>query len=256
MRITYFLAVFLPAVFVSTGISYLVWSQPQPGESGPATAGELSELQNRVAALETHLSSLPAGSGQEGLPLEDLEIILSRLDALDQKVKLLSVGRSVSGEGAPVAEVEDLLAKAAEEKARQVYKNMKEEERRQAEAQMQQRREEWQKQMEDRVTNTYKEHLALLVKELSLTPNQEAAVAEAIDVRKEATLKRFQRRRQRPPRSQEQRGETEGPSREEIGNKFEESMKQILDAQQYKTYKEKGLDNVDRGRGRPWGRRR
>jgi hypothetical protein len=242
------LVMFLLAVGVSVGISYFLFGQPNNINSEHPAETRIEELDSRLSAVE---ASLQAGSGNyKDSPLtdEDLDVLLSRLNTLDRRVKELSSAEAGELDESTL-EVREVLARAAEEKAREVYKDMKDEERRKQEEQWQRRREERWQETQDWLENVYNERLVLLTKELSLTSNQEVQVREAIDARK-ATVLEIYANWQLP--ENERRDNL--PSWDEINKNFDNAMKQTLDQQQYRTYKQKRLDDFNRGRGRGRGR--
>ena len=248
-RIGVVIVMFLLAVGISLGISYFLWGQPdRVGESTSDTA-DLDALRARLARVEAQLRDGSGGRSEGAVSDEDFEALLSRLDAVERGVKSVSNASPGALEKSS-PEIREILAREAEEKAREVYKDMKDEERRKQEEEWRQRREERWKETQEWLTNVYSERLALLTKELSLTPNQEAAVGEAIDARRESVLKIYARRQ--VPEDERPAGEV--PSWDDINKAYETSMKQILNQEQHKKYKQKHLDDFNRGRGRGRGR--
>lgn len=249
-RIGIIVIVFAAAVSVSIGISFLLWGQ-QGANSHNTGDSELDQLRTRIARIEAVIASqaklFPQQVPSSHPEFEETDALLARLDALERKVNKLP-SLDLTSPDQSDSEVGEFFTRAAEEKAREVYQQMKEQERREQEEERQRRREERWERTRERLTDTYNERLVLLTKELSLTPNQETDVREAINVRKESVLKVYANWY----RPREERTD-DVPSWDEINKAFDTSIKQILDAQQYRTYKKKHLDDFNRGRP---GRRR
>jgi hypothetical protein len=235
--------VFVLAVGVSLGVSFLLWGQPSSDEMVKTESPEVNALQAEVAALRARVDELTLKQSDLSNSYADFEILLARLDMLDKQVRDLSLAGLAVGDPAD-PEVRDALARAAEEKARQVYQDMKDEEQRKREEEWRKRQEERWQETQDWLTNVYNERLALLTKELSLTPNQEACVRDALSARREEVLKIYA-----GWNNQDQGSEDTRPSWDNINQAFDTAMKQLLDQSQYKSYKDKHLDDFNRGRG-------
>lgn len=239
------LLLFALAVGISLGVSFFLWGQPSTIIGSAAPNPELVELRTRLAAIEAQLRATPDYQSEKSLEYEDFEILLSRLDSIERQIRQIQNSPGVTADSSnptPDATADDV----SEQAIRKVYKDIKEEERRKQEEEWQKRREERWQETQEWLVNVYNERLALLTKELSLTPNQEVGVRQALDARQESVLKIYGRW-QLP---EEERNAGNAPSWDDINKAFEDSMKQILDGLQFKAYKDKHLDDFNRGRGR------
>lgn len=239
------LASFILAVLVSLGVSYFLWGQSADSGGASLDVSDIESLRVRLANIEAQLNIETSGGSESYISPEDFEAILARLDMVERKVKELSL-LELAGSDPANPGIRENLSNVAEDKAREVYKNMKEEERRKQQEEWQRRREEHERETQEWLVNVYNDQLAKITKELSLTPNQEVGVREALNVRKDSVQKVYAGYRM----SEEERRSNAIPSWDDINKTFEASMKQILDQQQFKTYKEKHLDDFNRGRGR------
>jgi len=241
---------FILTIAVSLSVSYFLWGNPESLENGNSKSAEIENLRVKVDALETEILKIKASDPEDSIAYEDFEIVLARLNEMDSRIKSHSSPKLVaSSSSTPV--VKENLTNLAEEKAREVYENMKQEEKRKQEEEWQRRREERQRETEEWLANVYKDRLALFTKELSLTPTQEVSIRDTLNVRREMILKMYSGGRM----SEEERQRQGIPSMDDINNTFNASMQQILNQQQFNTYKEKNLDNFNnRGRGRGRGR--
>lgn len=245
------LVLFILAVGISLGVSFFLWGEPVIGNGTSDKAAEVEALRTRIDVLENRLEAVSTRQAEQDVASGDFEILLARIDMLERKLKETAALEAMAGADPANPEVRETLARTAEEKAREVYKDMKDEEKRKQEEEWQRRREENRREREEYLAKVYNDRLVLLTKELSLTPNQEAAVNEAFAARKDGLMKLYGNWGRGNDESRENT-----PSWEDVNNTFNASMKQILDAQQYKTYKKKGLDDFSgrRGRGRGRGR--
>jgi hypothetical protein len=148
------------------------------------------------------------------------------------------------GSGEPVGDV-------SEQKIRQVYHDIKDEERRAREEEKQRQREQQRREREDYLVGVYSGHLKLLTKELSLTPNQETGISQALDVRKQSMMEMYDGW----GLSREERQEKGIPDWDEVNKIYDNTVKQVLSQEQYEQYKRKRLDDFSR-RGRRSGRGR
>lgn len=244
-RIGITIVMFMLAVVVSLGISFFLWGNPEVLENGISKSTEIDNLRLKVDALETEILKIKSSEPENNVAYEDFEILLTRLNDMEERFKSLSAENLASNPANP--EVGNLTA-VAEQKAREVYENMKQEERRKQEEEWQRRREERQKETEQWLDKVYSDRLVLFTKELSLTPTQEVSIGNILQTRKDMILKMYSGGRM----DEEERQRQGIPSMEEINKTFDASIQQILNQQQYQIYKEKNLNDFNRrgNRGR------
>ncbi len=242
------LVLFVLAVGISLGVSFFLWGQPVAGNGASDKSSEVEALRTRVDVLERQLETVTTRQAELDVAGGDFEVLLARIDMLDRKLKESAALEGMAGADPTNPDVRETLARTAEEKAREVYKDMKAEEQRKRDEERQKQREEHRREREEYLVKVYDERLARLTKELSLTPNQEAAVREAFNTRKDGIMKLYG--------NWGRGGGDSGrntPSWDDVNNTFNTTMKQVLDAQQFKVYKDKKLDDFsgrrDRGRG-------
>jgi hypothetical protein len=240
---------FILAVGASLGISFFLWGQPESISSTPEGQSEIEELHIMVDALYDKLEEVADRQARTSVQNEDFEILVTRLNILEDRIGGLSTGK-LAGPAPSDSGVAGEVPATTEATVRQVLQNIEEEKRRKEEEDRQRRREERWQETQEWLTNTYNERLALLTKELNLTSSQEVGVRETIEGRKDSVLKIYAH--WRLPENERQGNEP--PSWDDINKAYDNSMRQVLDTQQYKIYKDKNLDDFNRGRGRGRGR--
>jgi hypothetical protein len=239
------------AVVVSTGVSYLLWGQQ--GVDGEASVADvqMNELAAKVAKIENTLQKTAGAQSGRAVTYEEFDLVLSRLENLERREReprAANVKSGVEPESAPG----DLPpGDLAEQKIRQVYEDIKDEERRKREEEREKQREEQRRERENYVTGVYTEHLDRLCRELALTPNQERAVRQALEVRKQSMMRMYDSW----GLSREERKDRGILEWDEVNAIYDTSIKQILNQEQYEQYKRKRLDDFS-GRGRGGGQGR
>lgn len=239
------IVMFILAVGLSLGISFFLWGQPQNLSSASGDIPDIEELHIKLDALYDKLEGLSDRQSRTSSMSADFEILVARLNDLETRINKIATGElAASNPSSPV--IKGNVPPATEATVRQVLQNIEEEKRRKEEEDRRRRQEERWQETQEWLTNVYNERLVLLTKELNLSANQEANVRAAIDARKDSVLKVYAHWRL----PEEERQGNEPPSWDDINKAYDESMKQILEQQQYKTYKQKRLDDFNRGRGR------
>lgn len=249
-KITLSLVILVLAIAVSTGISYLLWGQHSENGGAQSSEVRVKELEAKVAKLENDIRGMSDSEPERVVTFGEFDLALSRIEDLERRERLPRVSKvgpeKVAGPGSG-----EHVGNIEEQKIRQVYQNIKDEERRAREEERQKQREQQRREREDYLVGVYSNHLQLLTKELSLTPNQETGISQALDVRKQSMMKMYDGW----GLSREERQEKGIPDWDEINKAYEDTVKQVLNQEQYEQYKRKNLDDFSR-RGRRGGRGR
>jgi len=243
-RISLTLVILILAVAVSTGISYLLWGQHS--ENGGATSLDIRvrELESKLAKIENDMQKVSASQPERVVTFGEFDLALSRIEDLERRERMPNISKEErskaagQGSGEPVGSL-------SEQKIRQVYQDIKDEEHRAREEERQKQREQQRREREDYLATVYSEHLQLLGKELSLTPNQEAGISQALEVRKQSMMKMYDGW----GLSREERQEKGILEWDEVNKAYDDTVKQVLNQEQYEQYKRKNLDDFS-GRGR------
>jgi hypothetical protein len=200
--------------------------------------------------MEDDLMKVNAGQPERVVTYGEFDLALSRLEDLEQRQRTARVS-GVASERQPEPDLGEPVGDVAEQKIRQVYQDIKDEERRQREDERQREREQRRREREDYLSGVYGNHLQLLAKELSLTPNQSAAISQALEVRKQSMMKMYDSW----GLSREERQQKGVPEWDEVNKAYDDTVKQVLNQEQYEQYKRKRLDDFS-GRSRRGGRGR
>jgi hypothetical protein len=238
------LVILILAVAVSTGISYLLWGQHSENGGAQSPEVRIKELEAEVAKIENDLRRVADSQPERVVTFGEFDLALSRIEDLERRERMPRISKAgrveaaESGSGEPVGDV-------AEQKIRQVYQDIKDEERRAREEERQRQREQQRREREEYLAGVYDNHIQLLTKELSLTPNQETGVRQALDARKQSMMKMYDSW----GLSREERRQRGVPEWEEVNKTYDNTVKQVLSQEQYTQYKRKGLDDFS-GRSR------
>jgi len=239
------------AVVVSTGMSYVMWGQQSVNGTAPAIDVQVNELTAKMAKIENTLQKTARPQPGRAVTFEEFDLALSRLEDLERRESEPRLAGAQSGQTSESSSGDSPAGDLTEQRIRQVYDNIKDEERRKREEEREKQREEQRKEREEYLTSVYTGHLDLLSKELALTPNQERAVRQALEVRKQSMMKMYDSW----GLSREERRDQGIPEWEEVNTAYDTSIKQILNQEQYEQYKRKRLDDFS-GRGRRGGQGR
>ncbi len=238
------LTVLILAIVVSTGISYMLWGQHAGGNAVQSSQTGVEELEAKVARVEGDLRGIAASRPERIVTYDEFELALSRLEDLERRERMPRVSESGSAKETEPGSIEP-AGDVAEQKIRRVYQDIKDEERRAREEERQKQREQQRREREEYITGVYDSHLQLLMKELSLTPNQETGVRQALEARKQSMMKMYDSW----GLSREERQERGIPEWEEVNKAYDNTVKQVLNQEQYEQYKRRNLDDFS-GRGR------
>jgi hypothetical protein len=243
--------VFVLAVGISLGGTLLI-----------IESRENSQTSAEVGSLRAEVDRLQNENQMQNERLAYLEEIGKQMRELPPEPK-----RDTALAQAPSGNVSEILARLPEdanlkatlaELSREQAKQALADERRAEEEARQKEREEHRRAMQERtekwLTETYTEHLKLLVKELDLNGFQEGDIRAALDERKEG-IKKLYSQRGGPHGRDDGANQPDRVSWDDINKQYEEKLTQILTPTQMSIYKDKRLDRA-LSRGGGWGRGR
>jgi hypothetical protein len=237
---------------------------------GGGDAKKAAALETRIAGLESEIEILK--SKIDDYALRGRERIIYRAGdssapsypgdspgSLNERNAPAAAGHA--GRAAGTAKEPPLNEGAVEEIARkqsqEAIRKMREDEAARWQAQREEHAQEWRDNTDKWLDNVYSDRLKTLGTELNLSSSQEYSIRAALDDRKVGIMKFYEQEFQSHGAGADNASDTVRVSWAEIDKKYQDELERILTADQWKTYKEKGLDDFQSpGGGGPWGGRR